>query len=189
MNKNKIRELIELFMVFFRIGTFTIGGGMAMLPMVEAELVDKKKWATQTEVLDYFAIGQSTPGIIAINTATFIGYKRQGLVGSIVATIGIVFTPIIIIMLIGSFFTRISSDPTFIRAFQGIRVVVVVIILNSVIKMAKHSIKTKLAVALLVISFVAISFLDVNLIILIVLSMILGIALVHFNVVILDEVE
>lgn len=156
MNK-KVQELIELFFVFFRIGTFTIGGGMAMLPMVERELIDNKGWASEEEILDYFAIGQSTPGIIAINTATFIGYKRNGLVGSIIATLGMVFTPILLIMVIGSFFTQISQDSTFIKAFQGIRVVVVVIILNSVSKMAKHSIKTKLAVFLLVISFVAIS--------------------------------
>lgn len=179
---------MELFWAFFRIGTFTIGGGYAMLPMLERELIENKGWTSEEEILDYFAIGQSTPGIIAINTATFIGYKRNGVLGSIFATVGMIFTPMLLIMIIGSFFTRISQDPTFIKAFQGIRVVVVVIILNSVTKMAQKSIKTKLAVFLLVISFVAISFFEINLIILIVLSMILGIALVHFNVVSIDEV-
>ncbi len=182
-----LRDLMELFWAFFRIGTFTIGGGYAMLPMLERELIENKGWTSEEEILDYFAIGQSTPGIIAINTATFIGYKRNGVLGSIFATVGMIFTPMLLIMIIGSFFTQISQDPTFIKAFQGIRVVVVVIILNSVSKMAKHSIKTKLAVFLLVGSFIAISFFHVNLIILIVLSMILGIALIHFNVVSLDE--
>ena len=98
-----MRELLELFFIFFRIGGFTFGGGYAMLPAIQMELVEKRKWATNEEIIDYYAISQCTPGIIAVNTATFIGYKRKGVIGGIVATLGMVAPSLTIITIIASF--------------------------------------------------------------------------------------
>ena len=98
-----MKDLIELFFVFAKIGLFTFGGGYAMLPMLQKEIVEKHKWAKEDEIMDYFAIGQVTPGIIAVNTATFVGHKTKGLIGGIVATAGMVFPSIIIITVIAAF--------------------------------------------------------------------------------------
>ena len=93
-------ELFDLFKAFFRIGGLTFGGGYAMLPMLEKEVVENKKWATSEELLDYYAVGQTTPGVIAVNTATFVGYKQRGIVGALFATAGVVFPSLVIIMII-----------------------------------------------------------------------------------------
>ena len=98
-----MKELWELFIVFAKIGGFTFGGGYAMLPILQREVVENRNWATSEELMDYYAIGQCTPGIIAVNTATFIGYKRKGIIGGIVATIGCVFPSLVIIMIIAAF--------------------------------------------------------------------------------------
>ena len=104
MNKaNRFKTYISLFASFFKIGLVTFGGGLAMLPILKRDLVDSKGWLTEDEILDYFAIGQSTPGIIAVNVATFVGYKRAGVIGSIFSTSGIVFPSLIIISLIAAF--------------------------------------------------------------------------------------
>ena len=93
---------IELFLTFAKIGAFTFGGGYAMLPMLQKEVVDKKHWATDEEIMDYYAVGQCTPGVIFVNTATFIGYYQKGIIGGIIATLGVVFPSIVIISLIAS---------------------------------------------------------------------------------------
>jgi chromate transporter len=93
-----MKELWQLFIIFCRIGGFTFGGGYAMLPMMQKEIVEKRNWATDQEMLDYYAIGQSTPGIIAVNTATFIGYKRKGIIGAVVATAGMVFPSLYLLL-------------------------------------------------------------------------------------------
>ena len=92
-----MKELFKLFLTFAKVGCFTFGGGYAMLPLLQKEVVEKNNWATEEELMDYFAIGQCTPGIIAVNTSTFIGYKRKGIIGGIAATLGMVFPSIIII--------------------------------------------------------------------------------------------
>ena len=97
-----MKELWELFSSFARIGGFTFGGGYAMLPMLQKEVVEKRQWATEDEMLDYFAIGQCTPGVIFINTATFIGYKQKGIPGAIAATVGSVFPSLCIVMFIAA---------------------------------------------------------------------------------------
>ena len=98
-----MKKLFELFWVFAKIGVSTFGGGYAMLPILERELAEKKKWVTTEEIADYYAIGQCTPGVISVNTATFIGYKQKGILGGIVATLGIIFPSILIISIIASF--------------------------------------------------------------------------------------
>src|SRR3712207_9029937 len=98
-----------------KIGGFTFGGGYAMLPMIQKEVVNSKKWATQTEVLDYFAISQVTPGVIAVNTATFIGYRMAGILGGVAATLGVIFPSMIIIAVIAAFLNNFASLPVVIH--------------------------------------------------------------------------
>jgi len=154
--KIKASILWQLYIVFFRVGFFTIGGGYAMLPMLRKEVVEKYKWATDDEMMDYFAIGQSTPGIIAINTSTFIGYKKAGVLGAIVSTLGMVTPSWIIIISIAIFFEQFADNQIVQSAFSGIRVVVVVLILNAVVKMGKKSITNWISAAIAVAAFLII---------------------------------
>ena len=126
--------LAQLFLTFAKVGVMTFGGGMAMLPILQREVVEDKGWATDEELVDYFAIGQCTPGIIAVNTATFIGQKQAGIIGGIVATLGIVFPSLIII----NSFSHLAWVQ---HAFAGIRVCVCVLIFNAVVKLFKGSVK------------------------------------------------
>ena len=126
-----MKTLIDLFFTFCRIGGLTFGGGYAMLPMIQKEIVEEKKWATEEEVLDYYAVGQCTPGIIAVNTATFIGYKVQGIIGAIVATLGVVFPSLIIITIIAALLKNFASYAIIQHAFSGIRVVVIALIISA----------------------------------------------------------
>ena len=170
-----MRDLWELFIMFCRIGGFTFGGGYAMLPIIQREVVEKRNWATDDEILDYYAIGQCTPGIIAVNTATFIGYKRKGIIGAIAATIGVVFPSLIIITIIATFFNHFEDYKIVQHAFAGIRIVVVALIVSTVIKMCKQSIKDWVGIAIFALAFLIIAFLNVSPIIVIVSSAIVGI--------------
>ena len=134
-----MKELWELFIVFAKIGGFTFGGGYAMLPILQREVVENRNWATSEELMDYYAIGQCTPGIIAVNTSTFIGYKRKGIIGGIVATIGCVFPSLVIIMIIAAFINSFTHIVWVQHALAGIRVCVCVLVLDAVIKLAKKS--------------------------------------------------
>ena len=118
----------------------TFGGGYAMLPILQREVVDNKGWATEEELMDYFAIGQCTPGIIAVNTATFIGQKNKGIAGGILATLGVVFPSLIIISLLAGVITTFSPLAWVQHAFGGIRVCVCILILNAVIKLLKKAV-------------------------------------------------
>lgn len=168
-------ELWELFLIFARMGAFTFGGGYAMLPIIQKEIVEKKKWATDEEVMDYYAIGQCTPGIIAVNVATFMGFKRKGILGAIVATLGMVFPSLVIITTIAAFFQHFEEYVVVQRAFSGIRIVVVVLILQTIIKLWKQSIKNWVGIGLFALSFVVIAFTKLSPIYVIVLSCIIGI--------------
>lgn len=176
MQKNR-NILWKLFNVFFRIGFFTIGGGYAMLPMLQREVVEKYRWSTDEEIMDYYAIGQSTPGIIAINTATFIGYKKKGVLGGIVATLGMVAPSWIIIISIAALFQKFANNPWIQSAFSGIRVVVVVLIINAVIKMGKKAINNWVGVAIGVLAFILVAWLDISPIYIIISAGIIGILL------------
>ena len=136
----QMKELVYLFLLFARIGGLTFGGGYAMLPILQRELVDNRHWVTEEELADYYAIGQCTPGIIAVNTATFVGAKRKGIIGGIVATIGVVFPAMIIISIIAAFLQNFADYPVVIHAFAGIRVCVCVLILNAIIKLWKKAV-------------------------------------------------
>lgn len=136
-----MKELITLFCSFFKIGSLTFGGGYAMLPMLEREIVTNHQWATMEEIMDYFAIGQCTPGIIAVNTATFIGYKRRRIIGGIVATLGVIAPSIIIISLIAGILDLVSDNPYVKHAFAGISVAVCALLVQAIIKMGKSGVK------------------------------------------------
>ena len=132
---------LDLFLTFARIGVCTFGGGIAMLPILQREIVDKKGWATAGELTDYYAISQCTPGIIAVNTATFIGQKRRGILGAIFATIGMVLPSLVIIMALAGIIGQISHIAAVKHAFAGIRVCVCVLIFNAVVKLWRSAVK------------------------------------------------
>lgn len=131
---------LDLFVTFAKVGVMTFGGGYAMLPILQREVVDRKHWATEEELMDYFAIGQCTPGIIAINTATFIGQKNKGTLGGICATLGMVFPSLIIISLLAGVIETFSHLAWVQHAFAGIRVCVCILILNAVTKLFKKAV-------------------------------------------------
>ncbi len=135
-----MRELADLFLTFARIGGLTFGGGYAMLPILQREVVEKKHWASDEELADYYAIGQCTPGVIAVNTATFIGYNRRGVIGGIVATLGVVFPSLVIITLLAALISNFADLAVVKNAFAGIRVCVCVLIFNAVLKLLKSSV-------------------------------------------------
>ena len=117
-----MNEYLDLFLVFAKMGVMTFGGGMAMLPILQREIVENRHWATEEELVDYYAIGQCTPGIIAVNTATFIGQKRKGIAGGILATLGIVFPSLVIISILAGLITNFSDLVWVQNAFAGIQV-------------------------------------------------------------------
>ena len=137
---NRFKTYVSLFASFFKIGLVTFGGGLAMLPILKRDLVDSKGWLTEDEILDYFAIGQSTPGIIAVNVATFVGYKRAGVIGSIFSTSGIVFPSLIIISLIAAFVSNFNELAWVQKALKGINVAVSVLLVKAVFSFGKKTV-------------------------------------------------
>ena len=135
-----MKLLLQMFLAFAKVGVMTFGGGYAMLPILQREIVDNKGWATEEELMDYFAIGQCTPGVIAVNTATFIGQKLKGTWGAIFATLGVVFPSLIIISLLASVIEAFSHVVWVQNAFGGIRVCVCVLIANAVVKLFKKAV-------------------------------------------------
>ena len=129
----------DLFFTFARVGVCTFGGGYAMLPILQREVVEKKQWCSEEELADYFAIGQCTPGIIAVNTATFVGQKHRGIPGGLFATLGMVFPSLVIILLLAAFLQTFAQLPVVIHAFAGIRACICALILSSVIKLGKKA--------------------------------------------------
>ncbi len=139
MMSGSMNTYLDLFFTFARIGGLTFGGGYAMLPILQREVVEKRRWVTDEELMDYYAVGQCTPGIIAINTATFIGNRQKGAPGGIVATLGMIFPSLIIITLIAAFISNFADLPLVKNAFAGIRVCVFVLILQAVWKLQKQA--------------------------------------------------
>ncbi len=163
-----------MFLIFARIGGFTFGGGYAMLPMLQREVVENKKWATQEELLDYYAIGQCTPGIIAVNVATFVGYKKKGFLGAVFSTLGVITPSVIIVGIITMFISNFQDLTVVQYAFSGIRAAVVALIASSVIKLFKKSVIDGVTglifIAITLLSF----FTDISPIIFIVISGVIG---------------
>ena len=138
--RENMNEYLDLYTTFVKIGCVTFVGGYAMLPILERELVDKRHWTTMDDLRDYFSIGQCTPGIIALNVSTFIGEKKKGVPGALLATTGFLTGPIIIILIIATFLTNFADQPIVQHAFAGIRVCVCVLIVQAVLRLWKKSV-------------------------------------------------
>ena len=157
-----MKELLRLFFAFAKVGAMTFGGGYAMLPVLQREVVEKRGWATDEELADYFAIGQCTPGVIAVNTATFIGQKRRGVLGGVAATLGVVFPSLLIITALAGVITAFSHMDWVRHAFAGIRVCVCVLIGNAVVKLWKSAVKDRWTLAIFLAVFAGAVFLDLS---------------------------
>lgn len=172
-----MNPLLDLFLTFARIGVCTFGGGYAMLPILQLEVVEKRNWATEDELMDYYAIGQCTPGVIAVNTATFIGYKHHGLLGAICATAGVVFPSLVIITVIAAFIQQFAHMPVVQDAFSGVRIAVCALVLQSVWKMAKKSVIDLPTAIILLATFVAVAFFGISPIVMVIAAGAAGILL------------
>jgi chromate transporter len=160
--KQKLQRCADLFWTFFKIGAVSFGGGYAMLPMLEREIVTKRAWTTQDILYDYYAIGQCTPGIIMVNVATFIGYTQAGILGGTLATAGIVTPSLVIITVIASFLQNFADIPIVQKAFAGINVAVAALLTKAMWDFGKKSIKSVIGLLLFVGAFVAMTFFHVN---------------------------
>lgn len=148
-----MKLLLELFCTFFRIGAFTFGGGYAMLSMLQREVVENKKWETDEQVLDYYAVSQCTPGVIAVNLATFVGQKKKGVLGAAVATFGVVLPSLIIITIIAAVLQNFMEYEIVQHVFGGIRVAVAVLIVNAVYTLGKKALVDKLCITVSIAAF------------------------------------
>ena len=148
-----MKTLLELYWTFVQIGCVTFGGGYAMLPILERELVDKRHWTTMDDLRDYFSIGQCTPGIIALNVSTFIGQKKAGVLGALAASVGFLTAPVAIIMIIAAFLTNFADLAVVQHAFAGIRVCVCVLIVQAVLRLWKKSVVDALALVIYLVVF------------------------------------
>ena len=173
--KEKFKQLWQLFVTFAIVGVTTFGGGYAMLPALQREVVDKRKWASDEEVMDWYAIGQCTPGVIAVNTATFVGQKQAGVIGGIFATLGVVFPSFVIITVIAAFIQNFSHLAAVQKAFAGIRVCVCVLILNAVVKLWKKSVVDWKTLVIFAAVFAGSVFLSVSPVVYVVIAALAGI--------------
>lgn len=177
-----MNRYLDLFVTFARVGVMTFGGGYAMLPILEREVVENKGFATSEELMDYYAVGQCTPGVIAVNTATFVGQKLAGIPGGIVATLGVVFPSVIIISIIAGILTNFADLAIVKNAFAGIRVCVCVLVFNAVVKLWKGAVADKGALALFAVVFACSLFLNVTPVVYVLFAGIAGVILTNLGV-------
>lgn len=172
-----MKELLQLYLAFFRIGGLTFGGGLTMLPMLKYELVEKKNWVTEDDLLDYYAVGQCTPGIIAVNVSTFVGFKRRGVPGAIFSTLGMVSPSLIIVSVIAMFLQQFMDNQTVQHAVAGIKIVVCALMLNTVVTMGKKTLVNRISVIMCIAGFTAAMFTPVPTVLLVLMAGITGIIL------------
>ena len=172
-----MKTLLDLFVTFAKIGGLTFGGGYAMLPILQREIVEKQGWASDEELMDYYAIGQCTPGVIAVNTATFVGQKIKGTIGGIIATLGVVFPSMVIITVIAAFVSNFSDLAIVKNAFAGIRVCVCVLIFNAVVKLWKGSITDKPSLVIFCVIFLGSVLTDLSPILFVLIAAVAGIVI------------
>ena len=154
--------LIELFIVFFKLGAFTIGGGIAMLPLLQNTLIEEKKWFTKEEFVDIVAVCQSLPGVVAINMATYVGYKKKGLLGSIVSTFGVTIPSFVIILIIAKFVTSLGNNRVVMGAMAGLRAAALGLVAVAIIQLFPAAIKNKMSLLVAIAAFVLIAVIGVN---------------------------
>jgi chromate transporter len=176
-----VKKYLELFVTFFKMGILTFGGGYAMIPVVERELINKKGWVNMDEVMDYYTVAQITPGIIAVNLSTFVGCKREGPLGGVLATLGFVLPGVSLITAIAVFLANFADFPVVKHAFTGIRVAVCALILDTVIKLVKGVFKNKKTIAIYIITFALSAVWSVSPMLLIAASGLLGLLVFRQN--------
>lgn len=167
---------MELFIVFFKLGAFTIGGGIAMLPLLQNTLIEEKKWFTKEEFMDIVAVCQSLPGVVAINMATYVGYKKKGLAGSIISTFGVTIPSFLMILIIARGISALGDNGILMGAMAGLRAAALGLVAVAMIQLAPAAIKSKWALIAAVTAFVLIGVLNINTAYVILLFMLLGIA-------------
>lgn len=172
-----MKLLLELYFAFFRIGGLTFGGGLTMLPMLKHELVEKKHWVEEEEMLDYYAVGQCTPGIIAVNVATFVGYRKKGVIGGVFSTLGMISPSLIIVSILAMFLEQFMANQTVAHAVGGIKIVVCALMLNTVVTMAKKTVKNITGAIVCAVVFLMAMFTPVPTVLLVVCAGIIGIVL------------
>lgn len=172
-----MKEYLDLFLIFSRIGAVTFGGGYAMLPILQKEIVQNRGWASDEEIMDYYAISQCTPGIIAVNTSIFIGYKCKKELGAIVSALGMVFPSIVIILLIAMFLSNIMSYPIVQMAFAGIRVAVGALVVHAAVTLYKKGVVDKSTLFIFGIVFLILMFTSISPIPVVIGSALVGILL------------
>lgn len=170
-----MKVLWQLYVAWFKMGLFTFGGGYAMLPMIQREVIEKYHWATEDEIMDYYAIGQCTPGVIAVNTATFVGYYQKGVIGGIVATLGVVSPSLVIISLIAGLITNFSDLLVVQYALNGIRVAVCMLMINAIIKLGKSSLKNAVGYGIFAVALVLSLFTDLSTVLLVIMAGVAGV--------------
>jgi len=168
--------LMELFLLFLKLGAFTIGGGVAMIPLLQHSLTEDKKWFSTEEIVDIIAVCQSLPGVIAINMATYVGYKKKGFIGSVVATVGVTLPSFVMILLIAAFISNLGDNPVVNGAMAGLRAAALGLVLVAIIQMSSVVFKGLYQVALALLAFVLIAVFNINTAYVILICMIIGIA-------------
>lgn len=170
------RRILKLFIIFLKIGAFTFGGGYAMIPLIEKEVVEKNNWIEKEEFLDSLAACQSVPGALAVNNAVYIGYKLEGLLGALAAALGVILPSFFIILIIAAIFTTIKSYSIVNAIFIGIRACVVALIATAGLRLLKDMKKKNMfMVSMIVISFISIAVFNINPFIIVVVSSVAGI--------------
>lgn len=178
-----MKLLWDLYLTWFKMGLFTFGGGYAMLPMIQKEVIDKHHWATEEEIMNYYAIGQCTPGIIAVNTATFVGYYLKGVVGGVIATLGVISPSVIIITVIAALISNFMEIEMVKHALLGINVAVCALMIKSISGLWKKSIKNIGSFTVFAISLLLSVLTDISTVYLVILSGILGVVLSRMKVI------
>ena len=179
MKNQKLKLLWQLFSSFFKIGLFTFGGGVAMIPFIQKETVEKHGWIKEEDILEILAISESTPGPIAVNTATFIGYQKAGVLGSVAATFGVVLPSFIVILIISTFLRQFQEIQAVQYAFAGIRAGVIALVVKALVKLYKGCPKNLISYIIIGLAFIA-AVLGVNVIIIIICAGLIGVGTVIF---------
>ncbi len=172
-----MKEYLEIYWTFFRIGGLTFGGGLSMLPMLKYELAEKKNWVSEEQLLDCYAVGQCTPGIIAVNTSTYVGYLRKGIPGAIAGTAGMISPSIIMITILYMFLENFMENAVVQNALMGIKGVVCALMLNTVISLAKKSLVSPLCVVIAVLAALGALFTNIPTVLIVVVAAVVGLLL------------
>lgn len=170
-----MKKVLEMFIAFFKIGAFTFGGGYAMIPLIEEEVVNNKKWIEKEEFMDVLVVSQSLPGALAVNCSIFLGYKIGGLIGAIMALLAVILPSFLIIIIIAAFFMQFRNNYYVNAAFKGITAAVPMLVLVGAISLSKGLEKNKRTVLTIIAALIALTFFDIHPIIVIIASAIYGI--------------